>query len=80
MVERAFQDVVTMVRRETLDEVIDALEARHEQGSKLLENGRQYLEQAYGKEFDRLYRQRCKIWNKLAVISQCIGIIYELKY
>ena len=73
------QEAYTTIRRQVLEEVTEVMYAKYEAITKLLENGRPLLDQAYGDRFERIYNQRMKLWTKLEHINQAINIVIDMR-
>lgn len=72
-------DAYTTIRRQVLEEVTEVMYAKHDAITKLLENGRPLLDQAFGDRFERIYNQRMKLWTKLEHINQAISIVIDMR-
>lgn len=69
--------ILFKAQRDIIYKAMDAIQDRNDKLSKLLENGRGIFEQAIGDRFDRLYKQRNKLWLKMSENSKTMGILWE---
>lgn len=75
----AIQNVATRAKEEALDEVLDIIDAKEQAIMKLLQNGMPIYEAAWGQRFNRLYKQRQKLWHKAHAYGKIYATIAELR-
>lgn len=73
-------DLVNEIRRQTFCEVVDELWKHDDAITKLLDNGFNVLETAYGERFTKLYEKRKALRAKSRVLVDAITIIQKLQY
>lgn len=69
--------ILFKAQRDIIYKAMDAIQERNNQIEKLLENGRGIFEQATGDRFDRLSKQRDKLWLKMFENRNTISILWE---
>jgi hypothetical protein len=72
-------DIVNRIRNMALNEVIEVLDERRNKLERILNNGREYWSQATGERFDRINKSRRKVWNKVFMYNDMIGIICNMR-
>lgn len=72
--------ILQMAQRDIMYKAIDAVQERNNQIMKLLNNGREILEQAIGDRFVRIYEQRRKLWMKMDENSKTIGKLWDIAH
>lgn len=80
IVKKSMNDLAEAIRRQTLDEVVDMLWKKNDAISKVLDNGYNVLETAYGERFTKLYEKRSELRKKAMAIIDTIGIISEMRF
>lgn len=72
-------DIVNRTRKMALNEVIEVVEERRAKLERVLENGREIWSQAIGERFARIHESRRKVWNKVFMYNDMIGIILNMR-
>lgn len=80
IVKKSMNDLAEAIRRQTLDEVVDMLWKKNDAITKVLDNGYNVLETAYGDSFTKLYEKRRELRKKGMAIIDMIGIISEMRF
>lgn len=80
IVKKSMNDLAEAIRRQTLDEVVDMLWKKNDAITKVLDNGYNVLETAYGDSFNKLYEKRRELRKKAMAIIDIIGILSEMHY
>lgn len=85
-IERATNQITKLVnqvardaREETLDEVEHMLQAKAEMMLKVLSNGNDLLQTAYGRRFDMLYEKRRVIYGRSEMLLKMAYEVYKLR-
>lgn len=72
-------ETVNRTRKMVLNEVIAVIEERRSKLEIVLENGREYWSHATGERFARLHESRQKVWNKVFMYNDMIGLILNMR-
>lgn len=72
-------ETVNRTRKMVLNEVIEELEERRAKLERVLENGREIWSQAIGERFSRIHESRRKVWNKVFMYNDMIGLILNMR-
>lgn len=78
-INEQFNELVSSIRKQAIDEILDAVTEKQNAIYTLLYNGRPIFENAYGERFDKLYAQRIKLWDKHQHYSEIIDLIWKLR-
>ena len=73
------EEAYRTIRKQVVFEILDAIETRQRAMTTLLNNGRPIIEMAYGRRFEKLYKQRCKLFDKLDDLGRVWNMIYDMK-
>lgn len=78
--EEAMQKAYATIRRQVLNEVMDAIADKQKVIRTLLTNGFPILQMADGDRFVRLSTKRKRLWTRLLNLNDTWDMVYDMQY